>query len=304
MEQIIADELVESVDAVDAGCRVRARSTSSVISGYEYRWFFGIATPFIRFVDPVGEGAFPLIGHHWIYFDVVRRCPACGVVSTQDGDLCENCRELPLHRQLACILDGPDRPFGDYCQRDRPACGNKNWARSVCYSPWIIYIANVFGLTKVGISRKNRAGCMMGFTQRLLSQGACEWIAIGPVNGLKEALRVEDNISTDLGLTKRVTQYDRWHDLDMGHQRIVLPREEIASWLAENHLGIFIEGDFTQEYCWPLEGSDVRRGDSAYGMNGSLVYNIGPIIGMQADEDTIEYYDISQLTGKTIVGDL
>ncbi|MHA1808035.1 MAG: DUF2797 domain-containing protein [Methanosarcinales archaeon] len=274
---------------------------SAVVAGYEYRWFFGMAIPYMTFVDLVGPGAFPLLGHIMIEFDETHRCSSCMREIPEHERLCAECAALPLNKRLSCILDGPGVPFGEECTLESPACGEDSWAQHVCYAQWIVYIAEVFGVLKVGISRKDHGGCSVGFTQRLLTQGAGRWLALSPVQSLNEALELEDRISRELRLSQRVTSRERWGFLITGEAPPKLPMQEIHEWLVQNDMSIYMAGNFTPYYIQPAEMELIHAGDKD-DLYGRVVLNRGPMIGLA--DDMVRVHDLSRLTGRAIVGDI
>ncbi len=277
---------------------------SCVVSGYEYRWFFGVAIPYVKFVDPVGDGAFPLIGHHNILLESRNRCISCMAESRER--LCEECQQDPLRLRLRCILDGPGVPFDKECSPESPACGITSWARSVCYSEWMMYFASVFGVLKVGISRKARAGCDLGFTQRLLTQGAGPWVAVGPVNGLASALELEQLASDEVMISQRVTRDDRRlfaEALNPDDWALPLPLDDIRRFVERHDLRVFMRGDFLQEYLLPRSLPDrLALPRSPLELSGRVVFAMGPMIGFSKDDDCIEVHDLSETVGHGVMG--
>ncbi|MHA1813164.1 MAG: DUF2797 domain-containing protein [Candidatus Thorarchaeota archaeon] len=304
MEQYVAsDHMAASVVLPDERYVDETPAIACVVTGHEYRWFFGTALPYLTFVDTIGHGAIQLLGDHIIRLENRLRCTECMQEVKESSTLCPSCRERPVHKRLRCVLDGPGVPFGEPCTLETPPCEEHSWAKHFCYKPWIVYIAVVFGAIKVGISRQARGGSLVGFTQRLLSQGACQWIAIGPMASLPEALRVEDQISNELGLTQRVTSQERWRNLSSGICQVELPRTEIAEWLKQNEMDVFMHGDFTNEYLWPSGDAEIDLGSAERNIEGRIVMNVGPMVGFARD-DVVIVFDLTRLVGHAIVGDM
>lgn len=293
----------EVIDNLDPDQRGLNLPTSAVIRGYEYRWFAGMAVPYLTFLDDVGEGAFPLLGYHMFDCDSRSYCSECLVETRPMTHLCKGCESSDTMKRLRCILDGPGVPFDTECSQDSPPCELEQWAARVCYTEWMIYVASVFGVLKVGISRKARGGCELGFTQRLLNQGAGEWISMGPAASLKEALYIEEALSRDLSLAKRVTSSQKWECLENGGWRTEIPRADIELWASETHLSIYMESDFKDCFVPPSEGLEYERSVPQKGMNGHLVAFVGPIVMFSFEGET-SACDLNQVAGLAILGEL
>ena len=292
----------ESVDAADY-LYTDSYDLISVISGFEYRWFCGAAIPYVLYKDENSDGAFPLMGYHAFKMSRSRLCPECFKI-LEDGEyLCNTCQESDLHKRLRCILDGPGVPFKLDCTIKHPACGLSKWSESVCYSDWILYVASVFGIPKVGISRKSKDGCSMGFTKRLLAQGAESWIVLGPINGLERALVMESKIADELMYTKSVTTKEKWYHFVSGELNCSLPRRNIIEVAREQELSIFLEGSFSEYYNRGMECDEMRLVDASEGLQGQLVSSYGPFMGF-LKENTIRVCSIEKAVGSVILGGL
>ncbi len=224
-----------------------SQMVTAVIAGFEYRWINGIAMPMVLFTDDVGEGAFPLIGNHYLTFSRQWYCSWCGTEVIGSGGMCGRCEASDLGRRLRCIHEGPGMPFEKDCTLDDPPCEVSGWARSVCYAPWMVYIASVCGVPKVGISRMSKDGCELGFTKRLLSQGAGQWVALGPVASLGVALETESYLSEELSITTFVTNAQKVEWIINGSLVTPLP-SSIRLWVKKEELPVFMKGDFSRHY--------------------------------------------------------
>lgn len=301
MTDFTVPSMASEAGTIEEGITRSRDVVSVVIAGWEWRWFFGMAVPYMKFVDVVGPGAFPIMGHLLLDLDDTYRCSSCMADVRAGERFCSDCANLPINLRLSCILEGAGVPFGGECDKDAPVCGEISWARAVCYSQWMIYIAEVFGVLKVGISRKGHGGCSVGFTQRLLSQGAGQWIALGPVQGLQRAREMEDRISVELGLSQRVTARDRLGYLIAGDAPPKLPLDAIREWLIQNDLPMYMAGDFS-EYHTLTAWDDYEHAEDTRSMAGRVVLSRGPMIGL--DDGTVTVFDLSRLVGRAIVGDL
>lgn len=295
--------------AVDVGAKARQSSsrfcpqTLATMKGYDYRWFYGHPTPFVRYQDMVGEGAFPLFGFHNLQFLSSTYCTNCQTLLANSKDMCADCKGLPLFRRLRCILDGPGIPFGATCTRDSPACDLQPWADAICYSEWILYVVSVFGLVKVGISRREKGNCKIGFTQRILSQGAGEWMAFGPLPDMETAQRVEEHLSNDLSLTQRVTSADKWNYISYGKEDVPLPREKVLRWTRSQKIPVYMQGNFADYFtCMPDNPYPVF-GSVEDGVQGNISWSRGSIAVFE-HEGNRTAYDLSELSGLSTVGGL
>lgn len=274
-----------------------------VISGFEYRWFCGAAIPYVLYRDEYSDGAFPLMGHHVFKMSNRRLCPECFNIVEESENLCGVCQESDLHKRLRCILEGPGVPFDQDCTAERPACGLMDWSASVCHSKWIVYVASVFGVPKVGISRMNKDGCSMGFTKRLLSQGAESWIVLGPVKDLEYALVMESRVAEELMFSKSVTTEEKWQRFESGELDYNLPRWKIAEVARKLDLDVFLDGSFSQYYERSNKSGEMRFVDILEGFQGQLVSNYGPLMGF-LNNDIIRVCSIDKAVGSVILGGL
>ncbi|MHA1495635.1 MAG: DUF2797 domain-containing protein [Candidatus Thorarchaeota archaeon] len=274
-----------------------------VISGFEYRWFCGAAIPFIQYGNPYCEGAFPLMGYHSFNLAQEHRCTSCFTIVDESESQCDSCKQSDLFRRLRCILDGPGVPFESVCTQENPACQIPAWASSVCYSDWIVYLASVFGIPKVGISRMTKDGCSMGFTKRLISQGAESWIVLGPVKGLESALNYEAKLADEFSYSMSVTTKEKWFQLSSGELNYDIPRKEVRNVSKKYGLRIVLEGDFSEYYSQCEEFTNIEFRENMKELEGHLVSNYGPLIGFE-NNDSILFYSIEKARGTVFWGGL
>ncbi|MBD3158303.1 MAG: DUF2797 domain-containing protein [Candidatus Lokiarchaeota archaeon] len=294
---------------IDSGAKTQQSSsrlcpqTLSTMKGYDYRWFYGHPIPFVRYQDRVGEGAFPLFGYQNLRFLSTKYCTNCQAILTGPDDMCGDCRESPLFRRLRCILDGPGVPFGKQCTGDNPACDLQPWADAICYTDWMLYVVSVFGLVKVGISRREKGNCSVGFTQRIISQGAGEWIAFGPLRDMETAQRTEDELSNDLSLTQRVTSAEKWNYINYGKEDVPLPREEVLRWTENQGIPLYMEGSFAEYFTSMPDNPYPVFGTVKDGVQGSLCWSRGSIAVFEHNGNRTAY-DLAELAGLSTVGGL
>ncbi|TXT53661.1 MAG: hypothetical protein BAJATHORv1_130001 [Candidatus Thorarchaeota archaeon] len=296
MSKSVSSENIEIITADQK--RDPTKQCVAVIAGYEYRWFSGVGIPYLKFIDSVSEGGFPLLGHHVFHIGEHHRCSRCMKIIHSEYQLCKKCQNSDLNKRLKCILDGPGVPFNAECEQSTPPCGIPNWANAVCYSSWIVYIASVFGIPKVGISRMIRNGCEMGFTQRLITQGAQNWIALEPVDGLEEALKMEDRISRELGFTKYVTFRQKWRKF-WNLENVDIDKI-VEDWAKHNDVSIHIRGSFSYS---KVEIPDCDLVEPAAGLYGEPIVSVGPVAIFQNGRETYGF-NLGRTEGLEIIGGL
>ena len=280
------------------------RIISAVVAGFEYRWYNGVAIPTIKFRDDIGEGGFPILGLHYLSLSHERFCPWCFSESNLSTSLCERCEGSDLARRLSCIHEGPGQPYGDECTPSNPSCGLDSWAKAVCYSKWMLYVASVCGTVKVGISRMCKDGCDMGFTKRLISQGAASWISIGPIKDLRSALAAESKLSDDLSITTYVTTDQKVEWILSGCPSVDIPLGEVRSWIHKENSKAFLQGSFMDSFSFGIgDDSQIRYEREPLSLVGEPVISVGPLVGFKSD-DVIVLTSIEKNVGRGLLGDI
>jgi hypothetical protein len=167
----------------------------------------------------------------------------------------------------------------------------------------MLYVVSVFGLVKVGISRREKGNCKVGFTQRILSQGAGDWIAFGPLRDMETAQRMEEELSDDLSLTQRVTSADKWNYINYGKEDVPLPREEALRWTENQGIPLYMEGSFAEYFTSMPDNPYPVFGSVEDGIQGNLCWSRGSIAVFEHNGNRTAY-DLAELAGLSTVGGL
>ncbi len=279
---------------------------SHVITGYMWRDFNGFYLPYLKFFSPLEEipGAFPLYGHHIFQFGEKKICTRCGYNSVYDPyeTVCESCKETDDYKRYLCLHEGMGVPFGKTCTLENPACGLSAWASKICYSDYVIYIAQVFNQIKVGISRRNREDASDGFYYRLLEQGADFAVVLTGNINLGYALQIESEIAKDYHIVDRVhflEKVENLFPLDFKDEIRTIADTIFASY--KTVFNSIVEIDFSNVWDEPPEFFDRYEQDPSY-INGDLIFAKGNLVAFKDRiSKEIIVYNLNKLSGKTIM---
>jgi len=229
-------------------------------------------------------------------------CLICGKRLEENNSIsnyCKKCLTISEETYKKCLFYSPKIIYNKKCTiEDIPCKVEENVEK--CYSKYMLYFGRFGETIKVGISKINYGSSKY---KRLINQGLNEAIVIYPFRSLPEVTAYERMLVDEIGIQEKLTFEDKVENLltpslmkienfySIKQMKELFGKRKIKKIdiYRDNQLENIISSSFT-----------IKIKKKIKKIRGTIIYTQGNI-GLIKNNETITFFDISNLVGRELV---